>query len=51
MGEDYERKIIIASNIIVQSLERTPLPLVEEFLESPGHAGSPGQPLSRSNHD
>jgi hypothetical protein len=36
VGEDYERKIIIVSNIIVQSLGRTPLPIVEEFLESPG---------------
>jgi hypothetical protein len=36
VGEDYERKIITASNIIVQSLGRTPLSIVEEFLESPG---------------
>jgi hypothetical protein len=35
MGEEYERKIITASNIIVQSLGRTPLSIVEEFLESP----------------
>jgi hypothetical protein len=36
MGEDYERKIIIASNITVQSLGRTPLSIVEEFLKSHG---------------
>jgi gag-polypeptide of LTR copia-type len=36
MGEVYERKIITASNIIVQSLGRTPSSIVEEFLE--GHA-------------
>jgi hypothetical protein len=36
VGEDYERKIITASKIIVQSLGRTPLSIVEEFLESPG---------------
>jgi gag-polypeptide of LTR copia-type len=36
VGEDYERKIITASNIVIQSLERTPLSIVEEFLESPG---------------
>jgi gag-polypeptide of LTR copia-type len=36
VGEDYERKIITASNIIVQSLGRTSLSIVEEFLESPG---------------
>jgi gag-polypeptide of LTR copia-type len=35
-GEEYERKITAASNIIVQSLGRTPLSIVEEFLESPG---------------
>jgi gag-polypeptide of LTR copia-type len=35
MGEEYERKIITASSIIVQSLGRTPLSFVEEFLESP----------------
>jgi hypothetical protein len=35
MGEENERKIITASNIIVQSLGRTPLSIVEEFLESP----------------
>jgi gag-polypeptide of LTR copia-type len=34
-GEDYERKIITASNIIGQSLGITPLSIVEEFLESP----------------
>jgi hypothetical protein len=37
MGEEYERKIITASNIIVQSLGRTPLSIVEAFLESPAH--------------
>jgi gag-polypeptide of LTR copia-type len=36
VGEDCERKIVTASNIIVQSLGRTPLSIVEEFLESPG---------------
>jgi gag-polypeptide of LTR copia-type len=36
VGEDYERKIITASKIIVQSLGRTPLSIVEEFLESRG---------------
>jgi hypothetical protein len=36
VGEDYERKIIIASNTTVQSLGRMPLSIVEEFLESPG---------------
>jgi hypothetical protein len=36
VGEDHERKIVTASNIIVQSLGRTPLSIVEEFLESPG---------------
>jgi hypothetical protein len=35
MGEEYERKVITASNIIVQSLGRTPLSIVEGFLESP----------------
>jgi gag-polypeptide of LTR copia-type len=35
MGEEYDRKIITASNIIVQSLGRTQLSIVEEFLESP----------------
>jgi gag-polypeptide of LTR copia-type len=35
VGEDYDRKIITASNIIVQSLGKTPLSIVEEFLESP----------------
>jgi hypothetical protein len=34
-GEEYERKIITASNIIVQSLGRTPLSIVDEFLENP----------------
>jgi hypothetical protein len=37
VGEEYERKIITTSNIIVQSPGRTPLSIVEEFLESPGH--------------
>jgi hypothetical protein len=36
MGEYYERNNITASTIIVQSLGRTPLSIVEEFLESPG---------------
>jgi hypothetical protein len=36
VGEDYERKKVTASNIIVQSLGRTPLSIVEEFLESSG---------------
>jgi hypothetical protein len=36
VGEDCERNIITASNIIVQSLGRTPLSIAEEFLESPG---------------
>jgi hypothetical protein len=36
VGEHYERNIIAASNIIVQMLGRTPLSIVEEFLESPG---------------
>jgi hypothetical protein len=35
MGGEYERKIITASNIIVQSQGRTPLSIVEEFLEVP----------------
>jgi hypothetical protein len=35
MGEEYERKYIAASNNLVQSLGRTPLSIVEEFLESP----------------
>jgi hypothetical protein len=37
VGEDYERKIITVSNIILQSLGRTPLSIVEAFLESPAH--------------
>jgi gag-polypeptide of LTR copia-type len=36
VGEDYERNIITASNILVQSVGRTQLSIVEEFLESPG---------------
>jgi hypothetical protein len=36
VGEDYERNIITASSIIVQLLGRTPLSIVEEFLEGPG---------------
>jgi hypothetical protein len=36
VGDDYEGEIITASNIIVQSVGRTPLSIVEEFLESPG---------------
>jgi hypothetical protein len=35
MGEEYERRIITALNIIVQSLGRTPLTIVEECLEGP----------------
>jgi hypothetical protein len=35
VGEDYERKIITATNT-VQSLGRTPSSIVEEFLESLG---------------
>jgi hypothetical protein len=42
--EDYERKIISASKIIVQSLGRTPLSIVEESLESPR------QMLTKINH-
>jgi hypothetical protein len=36
VGEYYERKIITASNTTVQWLGKTPLSIVEEFLESPG---------------
>jgi hypothetical protein len=35
VGEDYEMKIITASSKIVQSLGKTPLSILEEFLESP----------------